>query len=130
LAPELARTYPQTEIHVMTRAEPMLESVWAVCDRRGIDRLAGGAHAGEVEASMLLAGAPELTEMDRAQPGLLAVYSEYAERAHKEGLQAVSPNGILGDPSAASPDAGYDYLMALAEHHAREYREGRMRIQP
>ncbi len=79
---------------------------------------------------MLLAGAPELTDTERAQPGYLGVYSEYADRVRKEGLQSISPNGILGDPSDASPDAGYDYLTALAEHHAREYREGRMRIQP
>ncbi len=130
LAPELARTYPKVEIHVMTRAEPMLESVWRVCDRRGIDRLAGGAHAGEVETSMLLAGAPELTELDRAAPGLKAEYASYAAKAHAEGLQAVTPNGILGDPTDATADAGYDYLLALAEHHVREYREGKMRIVP
>jgi creatinine amidohydrolase/Fe(II)-dependent formamide hydrolase-like protein len=68
--------------------------------------------------------------MEQAAPGLKAEHSSYAEKANTEGLQAVTPNGVLGDPTDASPDAGYDYLLALAEHHVREYREGRMRILP
>lgn len=129
-APKLARAFPQTEIHVMTQAEPMLESVWSVSDRHQIDRLAAGAHAGEAETSLLLAGAPELTEMEQAEPGLLAEMSEWAEKAHTEGLQAVTANGILGDPTDASAAAGYDYLEALAMHHVTQYRDGKMLIKP
>lgn len=130
VAPDLARAFPEAEIHVMTQAEPMLDSVWSVSDRRGIDRLAAGAHAGEAETSMLLAGAPELTEMEHAEPGLVAEMAEWSERAHTEGLQAVTPNGILGDPTDSSADAGFEYIEALAAHHVREYRAGRMRILP
>lgn len=128
--PDLARAFPDAEIHVMTQAEPMLESVGKVSDARGIDRRVAGAHAGEAETSLILARAPELAEMDRAEPGLVAEMAEWAEKAHREGLQAVTPNGILGDPMGASADAGHDYIEALADHHAREFRTGRMRISP
>jgi creatinine amidohydrolase len=128
VAPELAQAFPKVELHVMTQAEPMLKSVRQVSDRRGVDHLAAGAHAGEAETSLILAGAPELVEMDRAEPGLKAEASEWMEKAHTEGLQAVTPNGVLGDPDGANADAGHDYLEALAAHHVCEYLEGRMRI--
>jgi creatinine amidohydrolase len=129
-APDLARTYSETEIHVMTQAEPMLESVWEVSERHQVNRLEAGAHAGEAETSMLLAGAPELTEMASAEPGLLAEMAVWADKAHKEGLQSVSSNGVLGDPSHASAAAGFDYLEALAMHHVNQYLQGQMLIQP
>lgn len=130
VAPELARTFDGVEIHVMTEAEPMLASVWAVSKKHGVDPLAAGAHAGEAESSMLLAGAPELTEMDRAERGLVAEMSEWSEKAHAEGLQSVTPNGVLGDPAGSNAGAGLDYLDALAMHHVNQYRQGRMLIKP
>jgi creatinine amidohydrolase len=131
VAPEVARAHPEIEIHVMTKAEPMLQGVGEVEDRLGVDRLAGGAHAGQVETSLVLAGAPQLAEMDRVQAGLRAPEEVWAQAAHTEGLQAVTPNGILGDPTVGcSPEDGYAYIEGLVSTHVREYREGKMRILP
>ena len=78
-------------------------------------RIPGGdAHAGRTETSMLLALAPDSVRLDAAEPGdtrpLAAVIGELRRR----GVAAVSPNGVLGDPAAASADEGRRILDDLA----------------
>src|SRR5690606_31407119 len=64
------------------------------------------AHAGRTETSVMLAVAPELVRVDRAEAGNLAPWSELADEIVAGGVVAVSPNGVLGDPTGATAEEG------------------------
>jgi creatinine amidohydrolase len=77
----------------------------------------GGLHAGEWEASMLLAIHPELVRMDRAEAGFTGELQEAIERMFQGGTKAVSENGAIGDPTRASAEHGgryWDEALAIA----------------
>jgi mycofactocin precursor peptide peptidase len=71
---------------------------------------AGDAHAGRTETSLLLAIAPELVRLDRAQAGNPAPLDDLLPALRADGVRAVSPNGVLGDPAGASADEGRTLL--------------------
>ncbi len=81
----------------------------------GVRKFEAGWHAGELEASMMLALAPDLVLMDRAAPGFLGDLAEHRDRLMRDGIQAIAPGGVLGDPRLATRDHGEDYLDALSE---------------
>jgi len=66
----------------------------------------GDAHAGFVETSVMLALRPRSVELDAARAGATAPLSELMPRLVREGVAAVSPNGVLGDPAGASAATG------------------------
>jgi len=73
----------------------------------------GDAHAGRTETSLLLALAPEIVDLDAAEPGNTAALIELLPQLQAEGVRAVSPNGVLGDPAGASADEGSQLLDSL-----------------
>jgi creatinine amidohydrolase len=84
-----------------------------------------GIHAGEIETSMVLALAPEAVRTDRFEPGSSRVRDLYGSLRYLslEGAlptawltKDLAPNGVIGDPTAASAERGE---LALA-HLARE----------
>lgn len=78
-------------------------------------RIAGGdAHAGDTETSMMLAIAPDLVRMHRAEVGVTAPLRDLIEEIREGGVQSVSRNGVLGDPLRASASAGRTMLTRLA----------------
>lgn len=81
------------------------------------------AHAGRTETSLLLAIAPELVHLDRAAPGATEALSTLAPTLRTAGVGAVSPNGILGDPTGASVEEGNHLLAILADDLARSVSE-------
>lgn len=78
-----------------------------------LPRWEGDPHAGRAETSMMLALHPKIVRMDAAVAGNTEALSELMPRLRAEGVRAVSPNGVLGDPSGASADEG-DALLAAA----------------
>jgi mycofactocin precursor peptide peptidase len=82
--------------------------------RRPDDVAPGDLHAGHLETSLLLALAPHLVDhaaavagpvVDRAATTLLT----------SEGVRAVSPDGVLGDPTAATAEHGRQLLDLLTD---------------
>lgn len=73
----------------------------------------GDAHAGHVETSLLLAIAPEQVRVDRAEAGPTTPLARLADRLRAEGVRAVSPNGVLGDPDGANAAHGRSLLTRL-----------------
>lgn len=73
------------------------------------------AHAGFAETSMMLAIAPQLVDMSRAQKGNTASLAELEPALRAEGILGVSANGILGDPRDANAQKGFDYLNQLRQ---------------
>jgi creatinine amidohydrolase len=73
----------------------------------------GDAHAGETETSMMLAIAPEVVRMSRAEPGRPEPLVDLIDELRADGVRAVSPNGILGDPRGATVGHGKALLTRL-----------------
>jgi creatinine amidohydrolase len=74
----------------------------------------GDAHAGRTETSLMLALAPSLVQGSRAARGDLRPLADVAAQLRANGVGAVSPNGVLGDPTGASSAEGAVLLDALA----------------
>ncbi len=73
----------------------------------------GDAHAGRTETSMMLALAPEDVLLAAAAPGDTRPVKAIMPTLRARGVRAVSPNGVLGDPSGASAEEGSKLLTAL-----------------
>jgi len=71
------------------------------------------AHAGRMETSIMLALAPDDVLTAAAAPGETRPLAEIMPLLRARGIRAVSPNGVLGDPSGASADEGAKLLDAL-----------------
>ena len=74
----------------------------------------GDAHAGRVETSLLLAIAPGTVRVDLAAPGCTAPLAAILPALKAEGVAAVSPTGVLGDPTGADAGEGRRLLDELA----------------
>lgn len=71
------------------------------------------AHAGRAETSMLLHLHPGLVHLDRAEPGVTTPVVDLLPTLRTGGIRAVSPNGVLGDPTGASAEEGARWVAAL-----------------
>ncbi len=76
-------------------------------------------HAGHSETSLMLAIAPDLVRLDRAEPGVLSPLSEIMGILIDEGLIGVSDNGVLGDPTTATAEDGREILDRLVANAIR-----------
>lgn len=82
----------------------------------------GDAHAGHTETSLLLHLAPTSVHLDRAEVGRPEPISELMGSLRTSGVEAVSANGVLGDPSGASAEDGrqiFERLVADGRAAAR-----------
>lgn len=75
----------------------------------------GDSHAGRTETSLLLHLDPGTVRFERAEVGSTARWREIAEVVRAQGLAAVSPNGVLGDPTGASAVDGAELFEALVD---------------
>ncbi len=66
----------------------------------------GDAHAGHVETSVMLAGAPERVDGDRAVRGTTEPVEHLLPRMRAGGVAEVSPSGVLGDATSADAADG------------------------
>ena len=88
-------------------------------------RLGGDAHAGRTETSLMLALVAgsgrslfrygEQGTTGAAEVGNDAPLAELIGRLRGEGVRAVSPNGVLGDPRGASAEEGRALLAAAVD---------------
>ena len=72
------------------------------------------SHAGRVETSLLLAVAPDVVHLDRAEAGRTEPLPDLLDDLRRGGVAAVSANGVLGDPAGASGAAGAALLEDFA----------------
>ncbi len=73
------------------------------------------AHAGRTETSLMLAIAPELVRLDRAEPGNTTPIAELLPSLRADGLRAHTPNGVLGNPQGATAEEGKRLLNELVD---------------
>lgn len=101
--------------HALAKAVALLryegrDAAWLPCAVPG-----GDAHAGDTETSLLLHLAPEVVAMDRAEAGSTESIATLLPRLREGGIVAVSANGVLGDPTAASAERGAHMFADLVE---------------
>jgi mycofactocin precursor peptide peptidase len=84
------------------------DAAWFPCSVPG-----GDAHAGRTETSLMLHVEPGAVRSDRATAGVTTPIAELLPRLRAEGVRAVSPSGVLGDPAGASAEEGAAVLAAL-----------------
>ncbi len=93
----------------------LMAAILPVASSLGVTPAEGGVHAGEWETSMMLALRPELVKMDEAEPGYTGDLMSGVQKFFEEGVQAVSDNGIFGDPRRASAEAGRRYVDQIVD---------------
>jgi mycofactocin precursor peptide peptidase len=72
-------------------------------------------HAGFTETSLMLHLRPWAVHLSQAEAGNTAPLTEILPSLVADGVRAVSPNGILGDPSGATAREGRRQLAALVD---------------
>lgn len=75
----------------------------------------GGLHAGEWETSMLKAIHPDLVHLERGEPGYTGDPEAAVGAIFGQGVDSISPNGVIGDPSEASAEHGAAYWDRVLE---------------
>jgi len=88
----------------------------------------GDAHAGRTETSLMLAIAPELVRLDLVTAGATEPWPELRPRIMAGGVHAVSPSGVLGDPTGATAEEGARLFDELVDRLAAELVEGSARL--
>ncbi len=79
-------------------------------------RVVGGdAHAGLTETSLMLAIAPGSVRRDSFEIGSTEPLVNIMTDLRSGGVAAVSPNGVLGDPTTASTEHGAELLELLVD---------------
>jgi len=74
----------------------------------------GDAHAGHTETSIVLALDASLVRHNERVPGVTAPLAALAATLRRDGVAAVSPNGVLGDPTTATRADGTALLATLS----------------
>jgi len=84
--------------------------------RHGVSASESGAHAGELETSMVLALRKDLVDMKHAETGYLGSFDEKVNALiMSQGITAVSKNGVLGDSRKGEAGKGEEYLKLWTE---------------
>jgi mycofactocin precursor peptide peptidase len=73
------------------------------------------AHAGRSETSLLLHLSPGRVRLDQAAPGNTDPVRDIIGDLRERGVRALSPNGVLGDPTCASAAEGADLFSQLLQ---------------
>lgn len=68
------------------------------------------SHAGHTETSVMLRIRPDRVTLAAAEPGNTAPLPDLIDQLRQSGIAAISPNGILGDPTGANPTHGETLL--------------------
>lgn len=111
IRPEL----PEVNLIAFTDLMALMDEIFRVGKTQKVMPEQAGAHAGEFETSLMLAVRPELVAMDEAQPGYVGDQLSIAPVVFEKGFQAVTENGVLGDPRDASAANGEAYLAAMTD---------------
>ena len=87
------------------------QPTWVACETENAD-----AHAGFTETSLMLHLAPDLVNTAQATAGNTAPLADLMPAMVASGVAAVSPSGVLGDPTAATAGTGAHLLRQMIEN--------------
>ena len=84
------------------------DATWISAGRDAVD-----AHAGHTETSLLLHLWPDAVRIDRLAAGNTDSLADLMPRLRRGGVAAVSPSGVLGDPTTAAAADGARIFAAM-----------------
>jgi creatinine amidohydrolase len=102
------------QISALTDLGALLAIAQLGAAEHGVPLGEGGLHAGEWETSMLVAIHPELEHADRRAPGYVGAPEQAIAALFDSGVAALSPTGVIGDPTRASVENGRRYWDEVA----------------
>lgn len=117
-----ASEVPGARVLGFSDARAYLEAMRTVTERLGIPKEIAGAHAGQMEASIVLAIDSGAVILSKAEAGYTGDPDRLPERATSHGYHTITANGSIGDPRGATAEKGRAYLAAMAEAVSREFR--------
>jgi creatinine amidohydrolase len=127
----IERKWPRSYVTGLKKMDDFVSKTWAAFPGAlGIPPAQAGSHAGEIEASMMLSTVPDLVRMDEAEQGSSARFDEIEETMYAQGIQAISPNGVIGDQRAANAERGDYYLEQLAGYLVADVQNEKRRANP
>ena len=116
MAQELDAKYPEVKIVSALSLADFTQTCSDADEMFGLEKGACGAHACCFETSIMLYIAPELVKMDRVVRGYMSTdTAEGAKKLLEGGVKALTPTGILGDPTCATAEMGKAYLEMLVD---------------
>ena len=116
---ELGGRAGEARVATYTDLNGFLEVMYASQRPFDVTPARAGAHAGNAETALVLDLRPDLVLADRAEEGFVGEFDRAAqELALREGLKALTANGILGDARGTDAERGRACLDALADHLA------------
>lgn len=92
---------------------------WTGCHVPG-----GDAHAGRTETSLMLHLAPQDVRLDAAVAGDTRPIASLMPDLVAHGVRAVSPSGVLGDPTGASAEEGRGLMDVMVSRTVRHITAG------
>jgi creatinine amidohydrolase len=93
-----------------------IEAMFTGARTEGFDPPPTDVHAGGVETSQGLALFPDLVREFQDVEGYTADEDGWMQRMFEDGMKAVSPTGVLGDPSQATAAAGEAIFAHIAAY--------------
>ncbi|MBN2334225.1 creatininase family protein [Candidatus Bathyarchaeota archaeon] len=125
LVPSHGGNFAPVQTAVQSIAPELNASLIAIADLMGLITLfkqkvaetgqppeSAGGHAGAGETSFMLAYKPELVRKDAWKPGYIGPFTSKYVRT---GFKAVTPTGVLGDPTKSSREAGEKIIDAVTD---------------
>ncbi|WP_251330605.1 creatininase family protein [Haloplanus pelagicus] len=115
VAPEIAREIDAAVIPLADLDEHM-QLLNEGLSRAGIEYDQDVIHAGAAETAIMLAINDDLVRMDALDPGPEGEFSP--ARLLSEGFKSITENGVLGDPTEATAEAGEIVIETVVEKYA------------
>lgn len=107
--------HSQLRVDALTDPEALLALALYGQAQEGISLGEGGLHGGEWETSLLLASHRSLVHMERAEAGYVGSPQEALKAVFDVGVDVISDNGVIGDPSRADPQRGERYWSFITD---------------
>ncbi|MFC7166306.1 creatininase family protein [Halospeciosus flavus] len=127
LAPELDADL-DANVFVAGDREGMMAARTGAMAEFGVSPEEAGAHAGAAETAFVMETDPDLVHDTAGTTGFVGDIDE-AEADVADGLDALTDNGVLGDPEQADPEQGEELIERCAAYLADEIQQETERLE-
>ena len=97
--PLLRQRHPALRIVAYTDLIGLVDAAADVAASVDVTPDEAGAHAGEWETSLVLAIEPDSVHLERGEAGYMGPLAPVFDQINRDGMETVTPNGVLGDPA-------------------------------
>jgi creatinine amidohydrolase len=113
--PQLRQHHPALQIVAYTDLIGLVDAAAEVAASLDVTPNEAGAHAGEWETSLVLAIEPDSVHLERGAAGYMGPLEPVFDQINRDGMESVTPNGVLGDPAKSTAAHGRAYLERMTD---------------